>query len=51
VGTVTLDPAPDVFGPVVFGYTVSDGQGGTDVATVTIDVTPVNDAPIPVDPP
>ena len=49
-GTVTLEPAPDVFGPVVFGYTLSDGQGGTDVATVTIDVTPVNDTPIPVDP-
>ena len=49
-GTVTLEPARDLFGPVVFGYTLSDGQGGTDVATVTIDVTPVNDAPIPVDP-
>ena len=49
-GTVTLDPAPDFSGSVIFGYTVSDGQGGTDVATVTIDVAPVNDAPIPVDP-
>ncbi len=49
-GTVTLDPTPDLSGPVIFGYTISDGQGGTDVATVTIDVTPVNDGPIPVDP-
>ncbi|MCU9840558.1 Ig-like domain-containing protein, partial [Ruegeria sp. WL0004] len=27
-------------------YTVSDGQGGTDTATVTVTVTPVNDAPV-----
>jgi len=45
-GTVTLDPHPDTFGSVIFGYTISDGQGGTDVATVTIDVTPVNDTPV-----
>ena len=31
-------------------YTVSDGEGGTDVATVTVTVEGVNDAPIPVDP-
>ncbi|WP_233349903.1 Ig-like domain-containing protein [Litorimonas cladophorae] len=49
-GTATFEPAADLFGPVVFGYTVSDGQGGTDVATVTINVTPVNDTPIAVDP-
>ena len=49
-GSVTFEPRLNYFGPVTFGYTVSDGQGGTDVATVTIDVTPVNDAPIPVDP-
>jgi VCBS repeat-containing protein len=28
-----------------FTYVVSDGQGGTDTVTVTINVTPVNDAP------
>ena len=49
-GGVTFEPRLDFFGPVTFGYTLSDGEGGTDVATVTIDVTPVNDAPIPVDP-
>ena len=49
-GTVNLVPTPDYFGTLVFGYTVTDREGGTDVATVTIDVTPVNDAPIPVDP-
>ena len=31
---------------MTFDYQVSDGKGGTDTATVTIDVTPVNDAPI-----
>lgn len=29
-----------------FNYTVSDGNGGTDVGTVTIQVTGVNDAPV-----
>ena len=32
-----------------FSYTVSDGQGGTDTATVTITITGVNDAPVAVD--
>gem|GEM_PF-4266547 len=49
-GSVDFVPALNVTGQLVFGYTLTDGQGGTDVATVTIDVTPVNDAPIPVDP-
>ena len=49
-GSVVFEPSLNFSGPVTFGYTLSDGQGGTDVATVTIDVTPVNDAPIPVDP-
>jgi len=49
-GSVLFEPRLDYAGPVTFGYTVSDGQGGTDVATVTINVTPVNDTPIPVDP-
>ena len=30
-------------------YTVSDGQGGTDTATLTITVTGVNDNPVAVD--
>ncbi|WP_418152336.1 tandem-95 repeat protein [Litorimonas sp. RW-G-Af-16] len=49
-GSTTFSPRLNYFGPVTFGYTISDGEGGTDVATVTIDVTPVNDTPIPVDP-
>ena len=49
-GSVEFEPALNYTGQFVFGYTLSDSEGGTDVATVTFDVTPVNDAPIPVDP-
>ena len=44
--TVTYTPDTDYFGPDGFSYTVDDGQGGADTATVTISVTPVNDAPV-----
>ncbi|MGB3402776.1 MAG: Ig-like domain-containing protein [Microcoleaceae cyanobacterium] len=47
-GTVTLDgdtllyiPAADFTGVDTFTYTISDGKGGTDTATVTITVTEV----------
>ncbi len=33
----------------VFTYTVSDGNGGQDTATITITITGVNDAPVAVD--
>jgi hypothetical protein len=47
VGTqVTYTPNPDFHGADSFTYTASDGNGGTDSATVTITVTPVNDAPV-----
>jgi len=49
-GTVVFEPALNFNGPLTFGYTLSDGEGGVDVGTVTINVTPVNDAPIPIDP-
>jgi uncharacterized repeat protein (TIGR01451 family) len=42
----TYSPDADFFGTDTFTYTVSDGNGGTDVATVTMTVTPVNDAPV-----
>ncbi|MEP3225399.1 MAG: Ig-like domain-containing protein [Parasphingorhabdus sp.] len=45
-GTVTFTPDPDFNGPTTITYTVSDGQGGTTTATVMVDVTPVNDAPV-----
>lgn len=56
-GTVNFDPAGD-FENLGAGesvttqltYTISDGEGGTDTATITYTVTGVNDAPIPVDP-
>jgi PKD repeat protein len=38
-------PAPNYNGPDSFTYTANDGNGGTDTATVTITVRPVNDAP------
>ena len=36
-------------GPDSFTYTVSDGHGGTDTATVTVNITPVNDDPVATD--
>ncbi|ADO74013.1 Ig-like domain-containing protein [Stigmatella aurantiaca] len=51
-GTVTLNgttvrfrPAANFFGTTTFTYTLSDNRGGTDTATVTMTVTPVNDPP------
>ncbi|MEY3896501.1 MAG: hypothetical protein RLZZ214_2021, partial [Verrucomicrobiota bacterium] len=39
-------PATNFFGPTTISYTVSDGNGGTSTATVFINVTSVNDAPV-----
>ncbi|MEM7303532.1 MAG: Ig-like domain-containing protein, partial [Pseudomonadota bacterium] len=43
--TVTFTPTADYNGPASFNYTVSDGNGGADTATVSLTVQPVNDAP------
>jgi large repetitive protein len=45
-GSINFLPAPNFFGPVVLQVTGSDGSLST-VGTVTVNVTPVNDAPIP----
>ncbi|WP_446379639.1 Ig-like domain-containing protein [Coleofasciculus sp. D1-CHI-01] len=55
-GTIIYTPNPDfqslAVGETVtdtFEYTISDGNGGTDTANVTITLTGVNDVPIAVD--
>ena len=43
---LTFRPAADANGAAgTFGYTVSDGNGGSDSQAVTLNVIPVNDAP------
>lgn len=44
-GLVRYEPAADFAGTDSFTYTVRDGRGGTDQATVTVTVAPVNDPP------
>ncbi len=57
-GTVELDGTTVTFTPNAelcgtgeggFDYAISDGHGGTATATVTVDITCVNDAPVAVD--
>jgi PKD repeat protein len=43
--SVTYFPPVDVCGSDSFTYTVSDGNGGSDAATVNVNVTCLNDAP------
>ncbi len=44
-GKVVFTPAENFNGNGSFTYTVSDGKGGTDTASVTVGIKPVNDAP------
>ncbi|APG59411.1 hypothetical protein LPB144_02855 [Christiangramia salexigens] len=44
--TVIYTPNPNFNGEDSFVYTISDGNGGTDTATVDITVNPVNDDPV-----
>lgn len=45
-GTLGYTPNRNFSGTDTFNYTVSDGQGGTATATVSVVVEPVNDAPV-----
>ncbi|MGE5518197.1 MAG: tandem-95 repeat protein [Bacteroidota bacterium] len=45
-GNVVFTPDANYHGTATFQYTVSDGHGGTDTATVTLQVTSENDAPV-----
>lgn len=45
-GTFDYQPAPNYFGVDTFTYRVSDGTNASNIATVTLDVLPVNDAPV-----
>jgi hypothetical protein len=45
-GTLTYTPYLNYFGSDSFSYTLSDGAGGTDDATVNITINPINDAPV-----
>src|SRR5438093_926211 len=44
--TITYTPASNYNGSDLFAYTVIDGHGGSDTASVNITVTPVNDPPV-----
>jgi VCBS repeat-containing protein len=45
-GVITFTPDANYNGDATFQYSISDGKGGTANATVTLYVTPVNDAPV-----
>lgn len=45
-GTLTYTPTAHYNGIETISYCISDGQGGVDCATITITITPINDAPI-----
>ncbi len=45
-GTFTYTPSLNFYGADSFTYTLDDGEGGVDTATVSLTVNPVNDAPV-----
>uniref|UniRef100_UPI002631D2E5 Ig-like domain-containing protein n=1 Tax=uncultured Sulfitobacter sp. TaxID=191468 RepID=UPI002631D2E5 len=48
-GTLEFTPNPDFNGPTTITYTITDGNGGEDTATVDVTVNPVNDGPLAED--
>jgi YD repeat-containing protein/VCBS repeat-containing protein len=48
-GSITYAPAADFFGTDHFSYTLSDGRGRQDVATVHVNITALNDRPLAMD--
>jgi len=48
-GTLEFTPNPDFNGPTTITYTITDGKGGEDTATVDVTVNPVNDGPLAED--
>lgn len=44
-GFATYTPTPDYYGPDTFSFRASDGTNDSNVATVSINVSPVNDTP------
>jgi len=45
-GTLTYTPSANFNGPDSFTYSIGDGIGGSDTASVVLTVNPVNDAPV-----
>jgi len=48
-GTVTYTPDDQYSGPASFTYTIESGNGGSDTATVNVNVANINDDPTAVD--
>ncbi len=48
-GSFDYTPPAGFTGVEIFEYTISDGNGGTDIAELTVSVLPVNNAPIAED--
>ena len=45
-GDITFTPTANYFGAASFVYVVDDGRGGEVEETVTLDINPINDAPV-----
>ncbi|MCR4377239.1 MAG: tandem-95 repeat protein, partial [Rhodospirillales bacterium] len=45
LGRIVFTPAENYSGSASFGYVVSDGKGGTSIATVNLDILSINDVP------